>query len=79
VITIRDTTERPETIESGSNIISSTRPGAVVAAARYLQGAGPAGAWKPPAEYLEPNVSDKILRILLSNPEWAAGNRFSRS
>jgi UDP-N-acetylglucosamine 2-epimerase (non-hydrolysing) len=79
VITIRDTTERPETIESGSNIISSTRPGAVVAAARYLQGAGPAGAWTPPAEYLEPNVSDKILRILLSNPEWAAGNRFSRS
>lgn len=76
VITIRDTTERPETIESGSNIISSTRPDAILKAAQYLQALGPSGMWEPPAEYLERGVSEKITRILLSNPAWAAGNRF---
>jgi len=79
VITIRDTTERPETIESGSNIISSTRPDDILAAAKFLHDRGVTGDWNAPSEYLETNVSDKVLRILLSNPEWAAGNRFARS
>jgi UDP-N-acetylglucosamine 2-epimerase (non-hydrolysing) len=73
VITIRDTTERPETVEAGSNIISSTSGHAVVAAARYLNGIGTRGNWSAPAEYLTPNVSDKIVRLMLSNVRWAAG------
>jgi UDP-N-acetylglucosamine 2-epimerase (non-hydrolysing) len=77
VITIRDTTERPETMESGSNIISSTRPEAVVAAARYLRSEGTHGEWEAPEGYLERNVSGKVLRILLSNPAWAAGSRMA--
>jgi UDP-N-acetylglucosamine 2-epimerase (non-hydrolysing) len=73
VLTIRDTTERPETVEAGSNIIASTDPAGIVAAARYLHGQlGRPAAWTPPAEYVDPNVSEKIVRILLSNPEWAA-------
>lgn len=67
VITIRDTTERPETIEAGSNIVSSTDPNAIVAAATYLRDASEPNAWTPPPEYVVPNVSSKIVRILLSN------------
>jgi UDP-N-acetylglucosamine 2-epimerase (non-hydrolysing) len=71
VITIRDATERPETVEAGSNIVASTDPGRILAAARYLR-AQPDGRWNSPAEYVDPHVSEKIVRILLSNPEWAA-------
>jgi UDP-N-acetylglucosamine 2-epimerase (non-hydrolysing) len=73
VITIRDTTERPETVEAGSNIVASTDPERIVAVAGFLRARGPRGDWAPPPEYLERNVSDKVVRILLSNPAWAAG------
>ncbi len=66
VLTIRDTTERPETVEAGSNLVTSTDPERIVAAARVLLAAGPAGDWDPPPEYVARNVSDKIVRILLS-------------
>ena len=45
--------------------------GTIVAAAEYLKGHGDT-LWTPPAEYLAPHVSDTIVRILLSNPKWAA-------
>lgn len=67
VITIRDATERPETIEAGSNIVSSTNPDAIVAAATYLKDAARRNEWAAPPEYMVPNVSSKIVRILLSN------------
>lgn len=73
VITVRDTTERPETVECGSNIIASTDPARIVAAARFLRDSAVPNGWTPPAEYLEPNVSDKILRILLGNAPGAWG------
>ncbi len=66
VITIRDSTERPETVEAGSNIVASTDPDRILAAATYLKTRGATGTWDPPAEYLERNVSEKIARILLS-------------
>lgn len=73
VLTIRDTTERPETVEAGSNIVASTNADRIVAAAGYLrQQQGEGAVWTPPAEYLEPHVSEKIVRILLSNPKWVA-------
>lgn len=67
VITIRDTTERPETIEAGSNIVASTDPARIVSAARFLHGLGRKGVWSPPLEYMDPNVSEKVVRILLSH------------
>ena len=67
VITIRDTTERPETIEAGSNIVSSTDPAAITAAVTYLRDATNPNDWSPPPEYMVHNVSAKIVRILLSN------------
>jgi UDP-N-acetylglucosamine 2-epimerase (non-hydrolysing) len=72
VITIRDTTERPETVEAGSNIVASTDPARILEAARFVHGRGPKGDWTAPPEYLEPNVSEKIARIILSNLTWAA-------
>ena len=62
-ITLRDVTDRPETIECGSNILSGTEPDAIVRAVE-LAIAQPA-SWTPPAEYLMPNVSQIISRILL--------------
>jgi UDP-N-acetylglucosamine 2-epimerase (non-hydrolysing) len=75
VVTIRDTTERPETMESGTNVIASTDPERIVDAARFLRALPIRGTWSPPPEYLAENVSEKVLRILLSNPWWAGGNR----
>lgn len=78
VITIRDTTERPETMEVGSNLISSTDPERIDAAARFLRSLPPRGGWTAPPEYLRTNVAETVLRIVLSNPWWAAGNRGPR-
>ncbi len=62
-ITLLDATDRQETIECGSNILSGTEPDAIVNAVE-LAIAQPA-SWTPPAEYLVPNVSQIISRILL--------------
>jgi UDP-N-acetylglucosamine 2-epimerase (non-hydrolysing) len=62
-VTIRDTTERPETIECGSNILAGIYPEdiqrAVSVALRDWSG------WEPPDGYLDGNVSDKVVNILL--------------
>jgi len=73
VLTIRDSTERPETVEAGSNIVTSTDPDRIVLAARFLRSQPSRGVWKPPAEYLDPHVAHKVVRIVLSHPDWAAG------
>lgn len=72
-ITLRDTTERPETVEVGSNVVASTRPQAIVDAARFVRSLGVVGQWTPPREYLEKAVSDKVTRIMLSNARWVSG------
>jgi UDP-N-acetylglucosamine 2-epimerase (non-hydrolysing) len=60
-VTMRDVTERPETIECGSNILAGTGD-------RVLPAIGLAvrttSTWMPPAEYLTPNVSDTVVRIM---------------
>jgi len=62
-LTVRDVTERPETIEVGSNIISGADPMAIV---RCLEIAvAERGKWQPPAEYLTSNVAEIVLRIIL--------------
>jgi UDP-N-acetylglucosamine 2-epimerase (non-hydrolysing) len=62
-ITLRDVTERPETIECGSNILSGGETDAIVSAVE-LAIAQPA-AWKPPPEYMAENVSQTVSKILL--------------
>lgn len=62
VVTLRDTTERPETIEAGSNFVSGCEPEAVL---RGIDLATTSGQWVAPPEYLVSNVSDKICKIVL--------------
>lgn len=63
-VTLRDVTERPETIECGSNVLAGVTPEAVVRGVRLALGREP--SWTPPAEYLREDVSDACLGILLS-------------
>ncbi len=62
-ITLRDVTERPETIECGSNILSGAETSSIVSAVE-LAIAQPA-AWTPPKEYMADNVSQTVSKILL--------------
>ena len=62
-ITLRDVTERPETLECGSNILSGADP-ATITAAVELAIAQPA-AWTAPAEYLTENVSQTVSKLVL--------------
>lgn len=63
-VTLRDVTERPETIEAGSNALSGAEPETVRTLVRLVteQGTG----WTPPQEYCVPNVAEAVVRILLS-------------
>jgi len=63
-VTLRDTTERPETIEVGSNFISGCEPEAILRGVKTVT--LKKGDWIPPKEYLVDNVSDIILKIVLS-------------
>lgn len=62
-VTIRDVTERPETIECGSNILSGADPETIVRAVELAM-AQPA-SWTAPKEYLAENVSQVVSKIVL--------------
>lgn len=62
-VTMRDVTERPETIECGSNILAGVDAGRILPAIDVAVRS--AGSWTPPAEYLASNVSDVVARIVL--------------
>jgi len=62
-ITLRDVTERPETIECGSNILSGGDPDMILQAVR-LAISQPA-TWKPPREYTVENVAQTVSKIVL--------------
>ncbi|MDD5590361.1 MAG: UDP-N-acetylglucosamine 2-epimerase (non-hydrolyzing) [Dehalococcoidales bacterium] len=61
--TIRDVTERPETLESGSNILASVTPDTVLRAVEIALDENT--NWEPPLEYLTRNVSAKVIKIIL--------------
>jgi UDP-N-acetylglucosamine 2-epimerase (non-hydrolysing) len=60
-VTIRDTTERPETVECGSNIISGIEHESVT---RCVKMALDMREWKSPMEYRQTNVSDTVVKIV---------------
>lgn len=62
-VTIRDVTERPETIECGTNILSGTEAGTVVRCVGHVLAL--ANEWIAPQEYLRNNVSELVVKILL--------------
>jgi UDP-N-acetylglucosamine 2-epimerase (non-hydrolysing) len=69
-VTIRDVTERPETIECGSNILSGSDPERILRCVGL--GLSSSGNWSPPAEYVVPNVSSTVLHIVLGYNQPAA-------
>ncbi len=62
-VTIRDVTERPETIECGSNMLSGVEPELILRCVETVISRKP--EWNPPKEYLVENVSDTVIKILL--------------
>jgi len=62
-VTVRDTTERAETIECGSSILTGSDPVMILHAVKVALAS--AKEWKPPAEYLESHVSDTVVKIVL--------------
>jgi UDP-N-acetylglucosamine 2-epimerase (non-hydrolysing) len=62
-ITIRDVTERPETLECGSNILTGVSPEVIIKSLVVVLTKKP--EWKPPAEYLVKNVSSRVVKIVL--------------
>lgn len=62
-VTIRDVTERPETIECGCNVLSGTETETVVQCVRTVLELKK--DWTAPREYLVNNVSEIITKILL--------------
>ncbi len=62
-VTLRDTTERPETVECGSNVLAGVEPDAVRRATRLALSRG--RNWAPPAEYLRPHVADTVASAVL--------------
>lgn len=62
-VTIRDVTERPETIECGSNILSGAGIDSIMTCADLVLSRGT--NWVPPQEYLAENVTETVAKILL--------------
>ncbi len=63
-VTLRDVTERPETMEAGSNFISGCEPEAILRGIATVTSSE--NNWSAPPEYLTQNVSDVVVRIVLS-------------
>jgi len=61
-VTLRDVTERPETIECGSNILSGANADRIVSCVKLVL--TQQDGWFVPPEYLVENVSDAVVRIL---------------
>jgi UDP-N-acetylglucosamine 2-epimerase (non-hydrolysing) len=61
-VTIRDVTERPETLECGSNLLTGADPELILQSVRVALSS--ARDWDPPVEYLRENVSETVVRIV---------------
>jgi UDP-N-acetylglucosamine 2-epimerase (non-hydrolysing) len=76
-VTIRDVTERPETLECGSNILGGTRADSIARALRAALSTPP--HWTPPPEYLATDVSSTVARIVLGHHELPSARDRSRA
>lgn len=61
-VTVREVTERPETVDCGSNLLSGSDPEDILRHVRLVT-SQPTG-WQPPAEYLAPLVAETVVRIV---------------
>lgn len=79
-VTLRDVTERPETLECGSNMLSGTDGDSIRRAVRLVTSRR--GTWSIPPEYSQPGVAETVCRIVLgyrhpdaAEREWTEGVR----
>jgi len=61
-VTLRDVTERPETLECGSNILTGADADDILRCVEFV--VSTSSEWDPPAEYLVKNVSQTVIKIL---------------
>ncbi|MEE9614565.1 MAG: UDP-N-acetylglucosamine 2-epimerase (non-hydrolyzing) [Thermodesulfobacteriota bacterium] len=62
-VTTRDVTERPETIEAGSNMLSGAEPESILRCVKTVL--EQPRDWSPPPEYLVGDVSSTVVKIVL--------------
>jgi len=62
-VTLRDTTERPETVECGSNVLSGVEGEAIARTTELALTTD--RIWTPPREYMATDVSGTVARIVL--------------
>ncbi|MFW9875004.1 MAG: non-hydrolyzing UDP-N-acetylglucosamine 2-epimerase [Candidatus Thorarchaeota archaeon] len=62
-VTIRDSTERPETVECGSNFISGVKPETIVKGMEFMLQS--TRDWEIPEGYNLTNVSDRVTNFIL--------------
>ncbi len=62
-VTLRDVTERPETIECGSNVLSGAEPASILRCAELA--IAQTVNWTAPADYLVDNVAQTVSKIVL--------------
>lgn len=62
-ITIRDVTERPETLECGSNILSGAAPEDIMRSVKIA--ISQPSNWTPPTEYHQTNTSQVVSKLIL--------------
>jgi UDP-N-acetylglucosamine 2-epimerase (non-hydrolysing) len=79
-VTLRDVTERPETLDCGSNILAGTEPADILRAVEIMTSRK--RCWTPPPEYFAPSVSETVCNLLLSHRipdaeelEWQTSSR----
>ena len=63
--TLRDVTERPETVEVGSNMLSGAEPDNILRCVKTVLSQPP--QWQPPPEYLVDDVSSTVVKIVLGH------------
>lgn len=67
-VTLRDVTERPETIERGTNILAGSHPEDILRAVRVALKTS--WSWTPPPEYIVRDVARTVAKIVLGYFEW---------
>lgn len=66
-VTLRDVTERPETVECGSNVLAGCNPETILNLVRLVTTEG--RRWTPPPEYLATGVAATATRIVLGHDD----------
>ncbi|RIW39046.1 UDP-N-acetylglucosamine 2-epimerase (non-hydrolyzing) [Bacillus salacetis] len=66
-VTVRKTTERPETVDCGSNLISGLDEARILTGVKTML--HQPRTWDCPPEYLKPDVSATVLKIILGGTE----------